>query len=193
MTESYQEKRERMQRALDSLPDDLRARISLRNAEAVATLRPEAQRALLQALDGGLVKISAALRMLAGDPQASLEALLPDASRKGVSGSARQPVSGVSGVSADITPALTTLLRTCYPDMPEVAARALAEAPALAELRAVYAAQEALFSSRQVHPDFVIVAFSGLLQNMQQRLDALITQTPAYQQALRQSGLDWHS
>lgn len=170
-----------MQRALDSLPEDLRARISLRNAEAVAALQPQAQRTLLQALDGGLVKISAALRMLAGDPQASLDALLPDASRKGVSGSARQPVSGVTGVSADIMPSLTTLLRTCYPDMPEVAARALAEAPALSGLRAVHAAQEALFSSRQVHPDFVIVAFIGLLQNMQQRLDALITQTPAYQ------------
>ncbi len=193
MTESYQEKRERMQRALANLPEDLRGRVSLRNAEAVAALPPEAQRTLASALERGLVKISVALRMLAGDPQASLETLLPDASRKGVSGSARQPVSGVSGASADNTPALAALLRTCYPDMPEVAARALAEAPALAELRAVYGAQEALFSSRLVHPDFVIVAFAGLIQNMQERLDGLIEQTPAYQQALHQSGLDWNS
>lgn len=191
MTESYQEKRERMQRALASLPEDLRGRVSLRNAEAVAALRPDAQQTLASALERGLVKISVALRMLAGDPQASLETLLPAASRRGVSDSTRLPVSGVSGASADNT-ALAALLRTCYPDMPEVAARALAEAPALDELRAVFHAQETLFSARQVHPDFVIVAFAGLLQNMQERLDGLIEQTPAYQQALRQSGLDWH-
>jgi hypothetical protein len=212
MTENYQAKRERMQKALESLPPGLRSRISLRNAEAVAALPPLAQSALASALDGGLVKVSRAIELLSLNPQASLDELLPASARKGVSVvipvDGNQTVSGVSGVSATMPvddgqgvsgvsvvclPGLTALIRDCYPDMPQVAAEALAGAPAIEALRAVFMAQEALFSSRQVHSDFVIVIFFGLLQQTQERLNTLIAQSPTYQQALRQSGVAWKS
>jgi hypothetical protein len=152
MTENYQAKRERMQRALNSLPENLRSRISLRNAESVAALSPEAQSILAGAMDQGLVKVSRAIELLSQNPGADLGELLPASVGKGASvlpekqeqsASAVSAVSAcpavenaqtVSGVSVSDTaciPALTALIRACYPDMPSVAAEALASAPAM--------------------------------------------------------------
>lgn len=186
MTESYQAKRERMLRAQASLPAHLQGRISLRNAEAAAVLSPEAQSTLAAALDNGLVKVAQAMQMLSRDPRADLAPLLPDSRRKQADPVGNEPSRSAAGLAE-----LTALLQTCYPDMPVLAAQALADSPALDGLRAVFLAQQSLFAARQVHPDFVIVAFAGLLQQMQERLEARITQSPTYQQALRQSGLDW--
>ncbi len=46
MSETYQSKRERWQRLLESLPVGLREHVSLRNVEAVAALAPQAQERL---------------------------------------------------------------------------------------------------------------------------------------------------
>ena len=195
MTESYESKRLRMQKALEGLPANLRNRISLRNAEAAAALLPEAHSTLAGALDNGLVKVARAIELLGQDPHACLDELLPCPTSRGVS--AASDVSVVSGPSAsDVTdteniPALTTLIRSCYPDMPQVAAEALAGAPAMQGLRAVLAAHEDLIRSPQFRTDFVIVTFSGFLRQAQENLATLIAQTPAIQQALRQSSAGW--
>jgi len=199
MTETYESKRLRMQKALESLPANLRNRISLRNAEAAAALSPEAHSTLSYALDNGLVKVARAIELLGQDPRACLDELLPRATGKGVSAASNTPSAGpdvqvVSGMSAtyeDSIPALTALIRSCYPDMPQVAAEALASAPAMQGLRAVLAAYENLTLSPQFRTDFVIVTFSGFLRQAQESLDVLIAQTPAIQQALRQSSTGW--
>ena len=71
MTETYESKRLRMQKALESLPADLRNRISLRNAEAAAVLSPEAHATLANALDNGLLKVARAIELLGQDPRAA--------------------------------------------------------------------------------------------------------------------------
>ena len=188
MTETYESKRLRMQKALESLPADLRNRVSLRNAEGAAALSPEAHSTISYALDNGLVKVARAIELLNHDPRACLDELLPRATSKGVSAAADvQVVSGMSVTYEDSIPALTTLIRSCYPDMPQVAAEALASAPAMQGLRAVLAAHEDLTLSPQFRTDFVIVTFSGFLRQAQENLTAIIAQTPAIQQALRQS------
>ena len=102
-----------------------------------------------------------------------------------------QAVSGVSVSDTACIPALTTLIRACYSDMPSVAAEALASAPAMEGLRAVLSAHESLFASPQFHSDFIVVTFFGLLRQARQHLDQVIFQSPAIQQALRQSGAGW--
>jgi len=54
MSETYQSKRERRQRVLENLPVGLREHFSLRNVEAVASLSPQAQMCLLEAIQTGL-------------------------------------------------------------------------------------------------------------------------------------------
>jgi hypothetical protein len=191
MTETYDSKRLRMQKALESLPANLHNRISLRNAEATAALSPEAHSTLADALDNGLVKVARAIELLSQNPQACLDELLHRATNRGVSAASDPPV--VSGTSATDTntshteniPTLTALIRSCYPDMPQVAAEALAGAPAMQGLRAVLAAHEDLSLSPQFRTDFVVVTFAGFLRQAQENLDAMIAQNPAIQQALR--------
>lgn len=198
MTENYQAKRERMQRAQNNLPEGLHSRISLRNAEAVAALPLEAQSALMNALDQGLVKVGRAIELLNQNPQADLGELLPATERKGASAISAnpspehsQPVSGVSVPTSACIPALTALIRACYPDMPSVAAEALASAPATEGLRAVLQAHESLFASPQFRSDFIVVTFFAFLHQTQERLDKVIHQSTAIQDALRQSGVNW--
>lgn len=54
MSETYQSKRERRQRVLENLPVGLREHVSLHNIEAVASLSPQAQMRLLEAIQAGL-------------------------------------------------------------------------------------------------------------------------------------------
>ncbi len=192
MTETYESKRLRMQKALESLPADLRNRISLRNAEAAAALSSEAHSTLTKALDNGLIKVARAIELLRQNPHACLDELLPRSTSRGVSAGSDAPVvSDISVSDTDNIPALTALIRSCYPDMPQVAAEALAGAPAMQGLRAVLAAHEDLTLSPQFRTDFVIVTFSGFLRQAQESLEAIIAQTPAIQPALRQSSAGW--
>lgn len=192
MSENYESKRLRMQKALEGLPENLRTRVSLRNAESVAALSPQAQTTLADALDKGLIKVARAIELLGQDPQANLDDLLPRLT------SNHTPVI-LAGVPDESTTcptdtdniALADLIRACYPDMPQVAAEALANAPAMQEVRAVLAAHRTLTESPHFHTDFVIVTFCGFLRQAQTRLDAIIAQTPSIRQALRQGNVGW--
>ena len=115
MSENYESKRLRMQKALESLPENLRTRVSLRNAESVAALSPQAQTTLADALDKGLIKVARAIELLGQDPQSSLDELLPQPTSKAV-----PAISGaVSDDSIADNAGLADLIRACYPDMPQ--------------------------------------------------------------------------
>ncbi len=192
MTENYPAKRVRMQKALDSLPANLRNRISLRNAKAVADLSPVAQDALAQSLDRGLKRLAQAVQLLNQNPNASLDELLPAGNKPAqFEDNGRLTASAVSAIDTAAIPALTALIQSCYPDMPRLAAEALASAPAMEGLRSVLQVHESLFVSQPFRSDFVVVTFWGFLRQTQERLNQIISQTPAYQQTLRQSGAGW--
>jgi len=76
MSETYQSKRERWQRLLETLPEKLRQHVSLRNVEAVAALPPQAQERLAQAIQAGLKRLPRAVEQLKIDPDTSVEDLL---------------------------------------------------------------------------------------------------------------------
>jgi hypothetical protein len=74
MSETYQSKRERWQRLMESLPAGLRVHISLRNVEAVAGLAPQAR--LAEANQAGLKRLPRAVEQLRVNPGTSIPDLL---------------------------------------------------------------------------------------------------------------------
>ena len=76
MSETYQSKRERWQRLLETLPAGLREQVSLRNVEAVAALPPQAQERLAEAIQAGLKRLPRAVEQLRVNPNTSVADLL---------------------------------------------------------------------------------------------------------------------
>ena len=76
MSETYQAKRERWGRLLESLPAGLREHVSLRNVEAVASLPPQAQQRLAEAIQSGLKRLPRAVEQLRINPCTSVTDLL---------------------------------------------------------------------------------------------------------------------
>ena len=81
MSETYQSKRERWQRLLETLPVGLREQVSLRNVEAVAALPPQAQERLAEAIQAGLKRLPRAVEQLRVNPDALGNADVMDVAR----------------------------------------------------------------------------------------------------------------
>ena len=181
MSETYQSKRERWQRILATLPADLRPHISLRNVDAVSSLTPQAQSRLAEAIQAGLKRLPGAIEQLKADPATPVSELLNPAQA-----SVSPPRSELP---AEIQAELADLVQACYPDMPRLSAEALAEAEALQVAGGVAQAFEAMFASDHLKADFVLLALYALVANALERLETLIAEAPAAQQALAQSDL----
>ena len=186
MSETYQSKRERWQRLLESLPTVLREHVSLRNVEAVAALTPPAQEQLAAAIQAGLKRIPRAIEQLRTNPNISVADLInPPA----------QFVAGPPQLASDspqhIQKQLADLIQGCFPDMPRVSAEALAEAEVMDVARRVAQAHDQLFQSNHVRTDFVMMVLYGLMRQTLERLEEIIEDTPALRQAFDQGGLPW--
>ena len=114
MSETYQSKRERRQRILATLPAELRRHVSMRNVEAVASLPPQAQTRLTEAIQAGLKRLPRAIEQLKADPDTPVAELLNPAQ---VSASRPQPE-----LPKEIQSELADLVQACYPDMPRLSA-----------------------------------------------------------------------
>jgi len=79
VSEGYQAKKQRWLELAAGLPPELSGRIALRNVEAASLLKPEAQQTLARVLDEGLIRVSAAIRILRQRPYASAEDVLREA------------------------------------------------------------------------------------------------------------------
>lgn len=183
MGESYRSKRERWQRLLASLPEGLREHVSLRNVESVAALAPNSQASLLEAIRGGLKRLPRAVELLQANPDASAEDLLHPA--------VTPEVQVEPQPSLEIKEELASLLQLCFPDLPRVSAEALAEAEVMDVVRQTAQTHRLLFQSERLRADFVLLAAYGLLRQTLERLEEIIQQAPAVQQAFLQSGLPW--
>ncbi|MBC8509292.1 MAG: hypothetical protein H8D34_30945 [Chloroflexi bacterium] len=209
-SKSYERKKRRRLEIKKTLPENLRDRIALRNVMAVARLSPAQQHALANALDIGLKRVPTALRCLETHQDAPAEELLRaslgnrGARHAGGSPAGRQaygrkprpspPAPAHSGPTLHLHPEaldeLLGLLKTCYPEMNPHSARALAESEALRDILAVLTVYEQVFDSPHFNTDFVVVLFYNLLAQTREQLDQRIGDNPAYQQALRQAGVD---
>ena len=178
MSETYQSKRERRQRMLETLPVGLREHVSLRNVEAVAALSPQAQLRLLEAIQAGLTRLPRAIEQLRADPETSVSNLIdPPAPVKAI-----VPIQSVpSFISQDVA----DRIQECFPDMPRVSAEALAEAEVMQIVRSVAETHQQVFKSSHIKTDFVMLTLYGLMRQTLERLEEIIEETPALRQALK--------
>jgi len=185
MSETYQSKRERRQRMLDALPASLREHISLRNVEAVAALSEQAQMWLLEAIQAGLTRVPRALEQLRSDPETSIADLLnPPAPAEAI-----VPIqSDPSSISKDVA----DQIQECFPDMPRVSAEALASAEVMQIVRSVAETHQQVFKSNHIKTDFVMLTLYGLVRQTLNKLEEIIEETPALQQALEQTN-EWRN
>ncbi len=183
MSETYQSKRDRRQRILESLPLGLREHIAQRNIDTVAALSPQAQTRLLEAIQAGLKRLPRAIEQLRADPDTSLSDLLdPPAQPK-----TELPVQSDS---SSIGQEVADLIQECFPDMPRVSAEALAESDVMGMVRAVAETHQQVFQSNHIKTDFVMLAMYGLMRQTLERLEEIIEETPALRQAFEQTN-EW--
>lgn len=186
MSETYQSKRERWQRLLETLPVGLREQVSLRNVEAVAALPPQAQERLAEVLQAGLKRLPRAVEQLRVNPNTSVADLLNPPTL---------PVAESSSTEPDFPPhiqnELADLIQSCFPDMPRMSAEALANADVMEVARTTAQAHHQLFKSNHLRTDFVVMVLYGLMRHSLESLEEVIEQTPALRQAFNQSSLPW--
>jgi hypothetical protein len=183
MSETYQSKRERWQRMLEALPAGLQKHISLRNVEAVAGLTPQAQERLAKAIQAGLKRIPRAVERLKERPDTTVADLLdPPAPETDLS---------IEDIPEEIRKELTELIQSCFPDMPRVSAEALTTSDVMEVIRHTAQAHTRLLTSTTLKTDFVMMIAYGLMRQSLERLEEIVTATPALRQAFNQSALPW--
>ena len=184
MSETYQSKRERWQRLLETMPANLREQVSLRNVEMVAALSPQGQARLAEAIQAGLKRLPRAVEQLKVNPDTSVADLLNPPAQS-------EPESSTLEFSTHIQTGIADLIQQCFPDMPRVSAEALANSDVLDIVRDIARAHQQSFESNHLRTDFVMLVTYGLLRQSLERLEEMIEQTPALRQAFDQSGLPW--
>ena len=183
MSENYQSKRERRQRILESLPVGLREQVSLRIAEAVAALTPQAQERLLEAIQSGLKRLPRAVDQLRNNPDTSVADLLNPPLQVVI----ESPTESAQHIEEDVA----DLIQLCFPDMPRISAVALASAGAMDIARQTAQAHHNLFQSNYLRTDFVMVVLYALMRQTMEHLEETISDTPALRQIFNQSALPW--
>ncbi len=186
MSETYQSKRERWQRLLETLPVGLREQVSLRNVEAVAALPPQAQERLAEAIQAGLKRLPRALEQLKVNPNTSVADLLNPPALPAAESSSTEP-----DFPQHIQNELADLIQLCFPDMPRMSAEALANADVMDVARTAAQAHHQLFKSNHLRTDFVVMVLYRLMRQSLESLEEVIEQTPALLQAFNQSSLPW--
>jgi hypothetical protein len=184
MSETYQSKRERRQRMLETLPASLREHVSLRNVESVAALSAQAQMRLLEAIQAGLTRMPRAIEQLRADSQTSVSDLLDPPTQVDVVKPIQSDQTSIAQIVAD-------LIQKCFPDMPRVSAEALAEAEVMAVVRSIAETHQLIFQSSHIKTDFVMLTLYGLMRQTLERLEEIIAETPALRQAFEQGQVSW--
>jgi hypothetical protein len=180
MSETYQSKRERWHRLLETLPAGLREHIALRNVEAVAALPPQAQARLLEAIRSGLKRLHPAVDKLKANPNIPIAELLDPTI-----------LTPVPETTVQIEAELADMIQQCFPDMPRISAKALAEAGLMDVARTIGIAHSNMLKSEDLKTDFVMLVLYGLIHQTLEQLDELIDQNPSLRQAFEKSALPW--
>lgn len=184
MSETYQSKRERWQRMLETLPAGLREHVSLRNVEAVAALPLQARERLVEAIQAGLKRLPRAVEQLRVNPDTSIAELLDPPIQPEQTLPIQHDLLSTQQEVAD-------LIQGCFPDMPRVSAEALANADVMELARTLAQTHQQLFKTDQIKTDFVMLTLYGLMRQTLERLEEVIQDTPALRQAFDQGDLPW--
>ncbi|RMD60388.1 hypothetical protein D6833_09785 [Candidatus Parcubacteria bacterium] len=193
------------------MPPELQPHVPIRRAGQVARLSPAQQQVLAEAVGLGIRKrnMAAALRYLQQNPNASATDLAQAVLVGHETHTAVRSQTGVDtdtdtddnastiGMNAD-TPTdtdearyepLVSLILSCYPNMSESAARALAQSDALRALLSILNTVETAQESPHFRTDFVFVLFSVYISRLYRHLLQQSRDNLAYRTALQQAGI----
>lgn len=186
MSETYQSKRERWERLRETLPENLREHVSLRNVEAVVSLPEQAQQRLAEAIQAGLKRLPRAIEQLKSDPDTSVEDLLKPPPKP-----AKRTYISASEIPPLVKDELADMIQLCFPEMTRISAEALVESDVMEIAWRTLRAHHQVLGSEHLKTDFVMVILYGLMRQMLERLEGIIQETPALKQAITQSPLPW--
>ena len=85
--------------------------------------------------------------------------------------------------------AITSILTTCYPSMPQSSARALAESDVMREAVYVVTTVRLAVDSNNAKSDFVILSLYGLINDTKKKLGEIIRGNPVLLKAIENSGI----
>jgi hypothetical protein len=171
---------------LETLPENLREHVSLRNVEAVASLTERAQKRLAEAIAAGLKRLPRAIEQLKIDPDTSVADLLNPPKKP-----SKETSVSTSEIPQRIQKELADLIQLCFPEMTRISAEALVEADVMEITRQTLQTYHQVFESSHLKTDFVMVILYGLMRQALERLEEVIQDTPALRQAITQSPLPW--
>lgn len=184
MSETYQAKKERRRRLLESLPAGLREHVPVRNIESVAALSQQAQARLLEAVQAGLKRLPRAIEQLRTTPDTSVADLLNPPAQLETENSIQSDLSTTTQEVAD-------LIQLGFPDMPRVSAEALANADVMQIVRAVSETHQNIFKSSHIKTDFVMLTLYGLVRQTLEQFEEIIKETPALRQVFERGDPPW--
>ena len=217
MAEPYQKKRARWTAQAAELPYELGDRVALRNIPKVAVLPQHSQKTLADALDARLKRVLTALQLLKSKPDMSVEDLLLAAESEDLSKAKKEKTDtsqinrepgSLEGTSEEAVlhhvkeetylstkyeiEAMADQLQVCFPGMERVPAEALAAAPVMKKMMAVFCAQQACVEDDvALRSETLLLIAAQLCIHWHSQLDEIIQSDPAYQLAFSKSNLNW--
>lgn len=197
---SYRQRQRRLK--LGKLPPWLQGRLSAHVVEDVLRLTPQAQNTLAAALDVELHPVRKACKVLYEQPDISLEELLRLCRRTGrlSSLSAQSDNTQNGSPQADPSPylldprdlaALADLYQYAHPQASRMIAEAWAESETWLPILDLLQSWRELRQADIFRSDTTIVLVCGFALQLNEQLNQLLAQNPAYRQALRISGVRW--
>jgi hypothetical protein len=194
----WDQRKKRLLKSREALPESLRE-IPLRYVEDVAGLSADALRALDRVYSIEPVNIPRALKYLRENLVLSIDDMLEFSKpeKPGPKNVAEPPVE-VTPAPPPIVPSspdpeeidtqtLARLLQSCYPNMLDVPAFALAESDVMSEALMVVAATRKAIESEHAKSDFVILSLLHLFAKSKKQVFEKIQGNPAFLKALENS------
>lgn len=187
MTETYDEKKIRLQRILDGLePPILRTRVPLRSAEDISKLPQQGRDALAMCLaQNEKISFPKAIKILTAKP-----GIMPDELIRML---AQGKFAAPAKTAVDLNDAedVAKYIYKCFPGMEENSIKGIAASEAMKEARALAAVLREINNSNHLRSDFVVVVmyamFLGALSDMQNK----IREIPAFIEAVKRTKLPW--
>jgi hypothetical protein len=162
----------------ETLPEELRHHVSLRNIEAVSYMTREAQERLAEAVQAGLKQLPRAVELLKSNPKTPLEVLL------------NPNTEIVPKLSREILKELALLIQSCFPDMPRLSAEALAGSEVMDIVRRVAEAHQKLLASSHIKTDFVMLTVYSQMCQTLEKLEEMIGDNPALRQVFENKRME---
>jgi hypothetical protein len=185
MTESYADKKARLQRVLESLdPPILRTQVPLRNTEGISKLPQQARDLLAQCLlEKAKISFPKAIQVLNANPGVSHAEFLKLIAR------AKPGTSEKAAVDPDDAEYVAKVIYKCFPHMEENSVRGIAASDSMSEARNLAAVLQDANTSGHLRSDFVVVVIYAMLLGALDDMVKRIREVPAFVEAVKRTKL----